>query len=326
MLACLLRRMQQKLGEMGLPVRAALHPTGLYLALRQIGRDELKDAFMQDTIVRVPAQEKIVHVARHLIGQVPQDTAPIGIIFHVSRCGSTLVSQSLKRLDDLVVYAEPQPVNEILVPPHRWPRAELAGALRTLGVAFARHAGGPYVLKLSSWNTLYCEMVAEAFPNTPWILCFRDPVEVGVSLLTRPPGWFSGSGEIARGLVAQVDPEHASQSQEEFVARAYGAFCSAAARLDVRRGLLVPYESLPQAVWHAVAPHFSLTVDVVERERMAEAARRHAKAPIGTTAEFTSDAAAKQQAASPELRQAIDSLARPQLERLRQLHADTMQP
>jgi hypothetical protein len=326
MLACLLRRMQQNVGEMALPVRAALHPTGLYLALRQVGRDELKDAFMQETIVRVPAQEKIVHVARHLIGRAPQDTAPVGIIFHVSRCGSTLVSQSLKQLDDLVVYAEPQPVNEILVPPHGWPRAELAGALRTLGVAFASHAGGPYVLKLSSWNTLYCEIVAAAFPNTPWVLCLRDPVEVGVSLLTRPPGWFSGTGEVARGLVAQVDPEHASQSQEEFVARAYGAFCTAAARLDVSRGLLVSYESLPQAVCHAVAPHFSLAVNSSQREQIAEAARRHAKAPLGTSAEFTSDAAAKQQAASPELRLAIDSLARPQLERLRQLHADTMQP
>lgn len=326
MLECLLQRMQQNPAEMGLPVRAALHPTGLYLALRQIGRNELQDAFMQETIARVPAQEKIVHVARNHIGRAPPDTAPVGIIFHVSRCGSTLVSQSLKRLEDVVVYAEPQPINEILVPPHNWPRAELAGALRTLGVALAHHAGRPYVLKLSSWNTLYCDIVAEAFPNTPWILCFRDPVEVGVSLIARPPGWFSGSGDAGRGLIAQVDPERTSNSQEEFVARAYGAFCTAAARLDVSRGLLVSYESLPEAVWQVVAPHFSLAVDATHRERIADAARGHAKAPIGTPSEFTSDAAAKQQAASPQLRLAIESHARPQLERLKQLHADTMRP
>jgi hypothetical protein len=126
--------------------------------------------------------------------------------------------------------------------------------------------------------------------------------------------------------VAQVDPEHASRSHEEFVARAYGAFCTSAARLDVSRGLLVSYESLPDAVWHAIAPHFSLSVDVSQRERIAEAARGHAKARIGTRSEFTSDSAAKQQAASPELRRAIESFARPQLERLKQLHADTMQP
>jgi hypothetical protein len=309
--------------EAGLPVRAGLAPTGLYLALRPIGRDELQDAFMQETIARLPAQERIVQVARDG-ARLAREMAPAGIVFHVARCGSTLVSQSLKRLDSLVVYAEPQPVNEILAPPHRWPRADLVAALRALGAAFARHARGRYVLKLSSWNTLYCDIVAEAFPETPWVLSFRDPVEVGVSLLASPPGWFQGTAEAARGLAARVDPDRASKSQEEFVARVYGAFCAAAAGLDGSRGRLVPYESLPAAVWDVVAPHFLLSVDPSQRDRIAEAARRHAKAAIGTATPFRSDVASKQGAASPELRRAIDSLARPQLERLLRLHADTM--
>jgi hypothetical protein len=309
--------------EAGLPVRAGLAPTGLYLALRPIGRAELQDAFMQETIARLPAQERIVQVARDC-ARLAREMAPAGIVFHVARCGSTLVSQSLKRLDGLVVYAEPQPVNEILAPPHRWPRADLVAALRALGAAFARHARGRYVLKLSSWNTLYCDLVAEAFPETPWVLSFRDPVEVGVSLLASPPGWFQGTAEAARGLAARVDPDRASKSPEEFVARVYGAFCAAAAGLDAGRGRLVPYESLPAAVWEIVAPHFSLSVDPSQRDRIAEGARRHAKAAIGTAAEFKSDVASKQGAASAELRRAIDSLARPQLERLLRLHAATM--
>jgi len=146
-----------------------------------------------------------------------------------------------------------------------------------------------------------------------------------VSLLASPPGWFQGTADAARGLVAQVDPGRAAKSQEELVARAYGAFCAAAAGLDVRQGRLVGYQSLPEAVWDIVAPHFSLSTDAAQRERIAEAARRHAKAPVGAPTQFTSDVAAKQQAASAELRQAIDALARPQLERLMRLHAATMQ-
>jgi hypothetical protein len=309
--------------EAGLPVRAALAPTGLYLALRPIGRDQLQDAFMQETVARLPAPDRIVHVARDLV-RPTRETAPVGIVFHVARCGSTLVSQSLKQLDGLVVYAEPQPVNEILAPPHRWARADRVAALRALGAAFARHAQGRYVLKLSSWNTLYCDVIAEAFPDTPWALSFRDPVEVGVSLLASPPGWFQGTAEAARGLSARVDPERAGKSPEEFVARVYGEFCAAAAQLDAGRGRLVPYESLPAAVWDVVAPHFSLSVDAAQRQRIAEGARRQAKAAIGATAEFRSDVASKQSAASPQLRRAVDSLARPQLERLLRLHADTM--
>ncbi len=312
--------------DAGLPVRAGLHPTGLYLALRRIDAADLKDAFMQETIARIPAQERIVHVSREDVGRVPGDAAPAGIIFHVARCGSTLISQSLKHLDDLVVYAEPQPVNEILAPPHRWPRAALSAALRTLGAAFARHARKPYVLKLSSWNTLYCDIVAEAFPATPWILSLRDPIEVGVSLLAQPPGWMRDTAEASRGLATLVDPDGASKSREEFVARTFGAFCEAAMRIDAREGRLVPYESLPAAVWDVVAPHFSLSMDSTSRDDIARAARANAKAPLGRPMEFVSDVATKQAAASPELRRAIEALGRPHLERLRMLHASTMRP
>ena len=306
--------------DFGLPIRAALHPTGLYLALRQIGAAELQDAFMQETLVRIPASETVLHVNRDELGSAAPDTAPVGIIFHVARCGSTLISQSLKHLDNLVVYAEPQPVNEILVPPHRWPRADLVAALRTLGDAFARHAGRPYVLKLSSWNTLFCDIITEAFPETNWVLNLRDPVEVGVSLQRQPPGWLSGTTEASRRLIEIMAPEDGPESPEQRAARAYGAFCRAAAGLDPRRGRLVDYEALPAAVWDMVAPHFSLPVDAGQQAGIAQAAHMHAKARLGQRAEFVPDAAAKQAAASAELRRAIDLFARPQLERLVRLH------
>jgi len=304
-----------------LPARAALRRDGLYLALRDIGPEELRDAFMQETVVRIPASESIVHIAREDIGKSAPDTAPAGLIFHVARCGSTLISQLLKQHDNLVVYAEPLPVNEILLPPHKWPRHELVAALRSLGDAFARHARKPYVLKFSSWNTLFCDILAEAFPDSPWVLSLRDPVEVGVSLLSQPAGWMQGAEEPSRELSRYIDPDGASQSSEEFVARLYGAFCEAGCRLDARRGRLVRYQALPAAVWEIVTPHFSLVIDDRLRDRMAQAARINSKGPVGKAAEFASDAATKQAAASAGLRQAIDAFARPQLERLGRLHA-----
>ncbi|HEY6644740.1 hypothetical protein [Povalibacter sp.] len=310
--------------ETGLPVRAALHPTGLYVALRPIDRAQLQDAFMQETVARVQAPERVVQIPRELIGRPPRGTAPAGIVFHVARCGSTLISQSLKRLDDVVVYAEPQPVNELLAPPHRWSASDVAAALNSLGAIFSRHARGPYILKLSSWNTLYCDVVAAAFPQTPWILSVRDPVEVGVSLLASPPGWFSAGNDTGRGLTARVDPHGTSTSREELVAKVYGAFCNAASRLDARRGRIVPYEALPSAICDMVAPHFSLPVSDRQRDQIAAAARGHAKAAVGKTSAFVSDVAAKQQSASAALRRAVDSFARPELDRLMQLHAATI--
>ncbi|MEX2149325.1 MAG: hypothetical protein WD793_03875 [Steroidobacteraceae bacterium] len=292
-----------------LPVRAALHPTGLFIASREIAPDELQDAFMQETVARVAAAERIDQVERAGVGGVA-GAAPAGLVFHVSRCGSTLVTQMLKQHGNLVVYAEPLPFNELLLPPHAWPRRELVAAIRSLGAAFGRHAGRPFVLKFTSWNTLFCDIVAEAFPSSPWILCVRDPVEVGVSLVQRPPGWL--------GL---VDAGRQAASPEEKVAQVYGAFCESAARLDAGRGRLIRYESLPGSVWDVVAPHFSLAMDSAGRQRMAEIARIQSKLPLGKRAEFVADAAAKQSVASASLRRAIDSLARPKLAMLEKIHA-----
>jgi hypothetical protein len=289
-----------------LPARAALHPTGLYLSLREIAAAGLQDAFMQETIARIGGRETIVQIAREDLGKGADGCAPAGIIFHVARCGSTLVSQLLKQLDGLIVYAEPLPVNEILRPPHAWTRGELVGALRSLSIALARHARNRYVLKLTSWNTLFCDIVAEAFPETPWVLCLRDPVEVGVSLLKQPPGWLTEFSPV-------VDPDAASKSREDYVARLYGALCKAASGLARERGLLLPYNRLPKAVWENVAPHFSLAVDGAARKRMSDAAGRNSKAPPGRESKFDEDSAAKRAAASGELHRAVDAFARPQL-------------
>lgn len=303
-----------------LPARAVLRPEGLYLALRDIAVAELRDAFMQETVVRVPAAETYSHIARADLGKVDPGSAPAGIVFHVARCGSTLISQLLRQHGGCVVYSEPLPFNELLLPPHAYPRHERVAAMRSLGDAFARHAGGPYILKLTSWNTLFCDIVAEAFPATPWVLNVRDPIEVGVSMLARPPGWMQGTEGAAATLRQRVDPAGDSKSAPDFAARVYGAFCAAAGRLDASRGRLVDYSALPAAVWEVVAPHFGLPVDDPQRERMMLAARVDAKAPLGKATEFAGDAGAKQAAATTELREAIAAFALPALRQLEQRH------
>ena len=168
----------QQIESICLPVRASLQPTGLYLELRDIGPEQLHDPFMQETTQRVPARQSVIQILKEDLGKASPSSAPAGLIFHVGRCGSTLASQLLKHHERVVVYSESIALNEILVPPRKWDRAELVGALRSLGGLLAQHARKPYVLKLSSWNTLNCDIVRDAFPSTPWALCIRDPLEV----------------------------------------------------------------------------------------------------------------------------------------------------
>jgi len=295
-----------------LPVRAALGASGLHVGLCDIGPEQLSDPFLQETVKRVPARQSLLAIPKAELGHAPPGSAPAGVILHVGRCGSTLISQLLKQHDGVVVYSEPAPFNEVLVPPHRAERGELVAALRSLGALFSRHAGKPYLLKLTSWNTLYCDLVAEAFPSTPWALSVRDPVEVCVSFLRHRPGWLRDEQLFA----SVIDPSRSSRGPEDHVARLYGALCNAAGRLDPARGKLVPYEALPDAVWNVLGPHFGLSIDDRLRVRMAAASKTYSKSPVGRATPFVPDEANKRAAASAELHQAIDTHARPALSRL----------
>ena len=148
-----------------LPARAALHPTGLYLSLREIRPSELQDPFMKETIARIPARESVVQVAREDVGKGAAGTSPAGIVFHVARCGSTLVSQLLKQHVGVVVYARAAPGQRD--PPAA---AQVAASRTRRGPAIARRrvcapCAQALGLKLTSWNTLFCDLVAEAFPD-----------------------------------------------------------------------------------------------------------------------------------------------------------------
>ncbi|MFN0182904.1 MAG: hypothetical protein ACKVQR_03705 [Aquabacterium sp.] len=298
----------------GLPTRAVLRADGLHVAMADIAVDELRDPFLQETVQRLGGALALAHVPPADLGQDAPATAPAGLIFHVARCGSTLASQLLKCQPGLVVYSEPLALSEVLLPPHAVPRAMLVAALRTLGGMLARHAGQPYVLKLTSWNTLFCDLVAEAFPTTPWAMCLRDPLEVCVSLLQGRPGWLRDN--LGATFSALVDPGATAHGDEALMARVYAAFCEAGARLDASRGLLLHFEDLPGVVWQRLAPHFGLQPENAAQQAMAAEAAMYSKARVGQARAYVPDSQRKRESASVELRLAVDRTARPARERL----------
>ena len=202
---------------------------------------------MQETIARCQARDDRTHRQRRTRRR-RSGHSPVGLIFHVARCGSTLdlaVAQENRRPRRLRRAAASQrdPATTARVAA---PRA--GGRASSTGAAFARHARQPYCLKLTSWNTLYCDLLAEAFPQAPWVLALvRSRRSRASSLLARPPGWSGdAAGRRPAASAAVVDPAGASKtSREEFIARVYGAFCEAAARLDPSRGRLVPVRGAP---------------------------------------------------------------------------------
>ena len=165
------------------------------------------------------------------------------------------------------------------------------------------------MLKCTSWNIRRREILAAAFPETPWVWVQRDPAHVLASLLTNPPGWLGRHAvppQTARFF--GLDPEAVpTRARVEFAARALGAMLEAAAT-DPAGRLSIDYAELPGAVWQRVAPHFGLEVNNAAIDRMVEESRFYSKDPSPRV--FDSDAS-KRHPVTPAICNAAKRFAEP---------------
>lgn len=199
----------------------------------------------------------------------PARKAPAGFIFHVSRCGSTLVSRSLGSLARHRVISEASPVNQLLRSRDFDPDAKrllLKGLIHALcGSA----SGTDCFFKFTSWNLLYLEHLLALFPDTPWIFVYRDPVDVLQSLQARPPRW-AGHTEFFQDLGGQ----HAGgQRSLELVLE---RFFSAPLPHWNHKARAINYGQLPAAIVD-ISEHFSLTLDPTDQARMLRMGQFEAK-------------------------------------------------
>jgi len=207
---------------------------------------------------------------------------PAAFVFHLSRCGSTLVSRLLARVPGMVVVAEPKPLNTLLLAgPETLGEAGTTRLLRLLVRALGRRRFGDerhYVLKLSSWNICRLDLFRRAFPDAKLIWVQREPAEVLASLMADPPGWLAlgRAPELAERLFGLAPPELPALDPPGFCVRALAAML-AAAEAAGDAALTVDYRELPDAVWTRIAPFLGRALGADEIAPLREEARYHSK-------------------------------------------------
>lgn len=248
--------------------------------------------------------------------------APAGFVFHMSRCGSTLIAQLLAALPLAVVIAEADPVDAVLraeLTDRPISDAERCGWLQDLVSALGRRrsaAETQLFIKFDSWSIFDLPLIRRAFPHVPWVFVYRDPVEVLVSH-ARMRGSQMVPGMLAPERLGLSAAAATAMPLDEYAARLLGAECAAAARFGVDEGgRFVDYRRLPDAVWQALLPFFGCAATPADHTHMRRAAQFHAKSP---TEPFADDTVAKQQAATADLRHLAERWVRPAYEQLRAL-------
>lgn len=221
--------------------------------------------------------------------------APTGLIFHMSRCGSTLVSQMLGAVPGHVSISEAPALDALIRSSFTDPEAH-ADALRGLVHAHGRGADQLF-LKLDSWHTRALPLLRRAFPEVPWIFLYRDPVEVIVSHL-RQRGVHTVPGIVPLEWFDLL-PEDGNLPERVFIARVLERICGAVIENNPKNGMLVNYTELPGAFFDRILPHFGIAPDAAARAAMTVAAGSHSKTP---GIRFHADGQAKQREANAELR------------------------
>jgi hypothetical protein len=257
------------LGELGL-ARAAMIPVAiddeLAMHYADLGTNAFDSPFFDDAIeshhaigvsanasaFRLPADAVLGAAAR------PASRGPDGLIFHVGRCGSTLLCNLLSTIGRWVALREPEFLNSLLgrlaAEPDREAKDRLgmliAQSLRSLahGVRLDADAGERgCVVKLSSWNAMLAGEIVARLDRTPLIVVTRDPCATVASFLRDPPHW---------------NPELPSLEDRlgsvRFFAEAWLGTIDAVLRLPAERTLFVDYDDLitaPSTVLLSVCRH-----------------------------------------------------------------------
>lgn len=293
------------------PVR--VHAARGTLEWRYTGDLTFEEPFFEDTVLRAMRRPYTALFPRETPLDAPGPPSPVGeglplagLVLHMSRCGSTLVSRLLRAIPECSVLSEAPPVDGVIRA-----RFRLPGLSRTRHVAWLRAVVAALgrtrrpgerrlVLKLDAWSTPALPLLREAFPGVPWVFVYREPLEVLVSQMRRR-GLHAIPGAIEPELFGFEPDEPSRTSPEVHVARVLAAICRAALEAEGAGGIFVSYDELPLAVESRVAPHFGMDPDAAARAEMARLAGMDAKSPMMP---FTPDRDEKRRAVSPELHKA----------------------
>jgi hypothetical protein len=244
------------------------------------------------------------------------DEGSLRLVFHMSRCGSTLATQMLGQLRTVHVISEPQIINRILSP-----LTPLSGPCRRdllkSAVAALQASRPPSALwtciKLRSWISLFAPEVVDWFPKTPWIFCHRNGIEVMASALSKPPGWLRARYDVAPALAARVgvaERDLTDATVEEYAATMLRAFCSRALACETEQATYLHYPDIAEALPALVEQRWGIRLEDQDRRSMAACSALYSK-DESPRRRFVPDGFRKRAKSSAAARSAAEALVEP---------------
>lgn len=218
----------------------------------------------------------------HALQQLPH-VAPSAFVFHVSRCGSTLLTQLLTTLPQCIVMSEPPIIDACLRATLHLTTAQQIDLLQHMMRALGQQRQAienRLIIKLDSWHIQYLPLLRAAFPDTPCWFLYREPQAVLAShQRQRGPQMVPGlilPLQLPQLLPQQPGPALAPGDLDGYCINVLG-WMMRQALMHAPHLQLLNYNQLPDAIWQRLLPQLGVQCDSKHIAAMRARAGFHAK-------------------------------------------------
>jgi hypothetical protein len=312
-----------------LPVETVLDSSGSRVKWIHAPEVEFVEPFFYQTIdairsARRHATKNVTDLATLLqVGSLTPSFQPSGFIFHVSRCGSTLISNALRLQPKTRVICEGQPFHAALVPYSpslfsgsraRWDemRTSLVQSLFNIFGRFGSATPRNLVIKFTSWDTFAFEFIRRAWPDVPSLFVYRDPRDVIVSQLYKPSNWtrMTKFPEKVASFLSISANQIKFSTREFYIANVIAEMCQAALDYGGNRCKFINYSDIDAEAIALIAGYFGIDYSSVPARAIQRTFDTYSKDPAQRRL-YHSDSAHKQSLCTPRIAKAALSHAFP---------------
>jgi hypothetical protein len=209
-----------------------------------------------------------------------ENIEPAGFIFHLSRCGSTLISGCFSELESTCVFSESPLLTELLLDNHLMIEEQknlLRAFVNLQAGVFSQHP--KMIIKWNAWDIFRWDLIREIYPEVPVIFIVRDPIEILAShhrLVGRHMG-----GDIT--LVNFHPVFAASLVEDDTLDRQIqvllGLLLEMNKKLSVFNTMLIDYQHLGEKILMAALDFFGCEPIESGLLKIQERMRFHSKSP-----------------------------------------------
>jgi hypothetical protein len=210
---------------------------------------------------------------------------PAAIIFHISRCGSTLLSQLLATLPQNIVLSEVPLFDEILRLPLKDGQfnEDATSALLTAALKFYGQSDdlqSQVFIKADCWHLFFYEQLRRLYPAIPFIILYRSPDAVFRSHKIQQ-GSHTVMNLIEPALFGFEPGGPAFKTPDIYIAAVIEAYLKKSLEIAETDSntLLVNYNEGPMAMINKIASFAGMCLTAQELDSMEERSRYHSKKP-----------------------------------------------